>query len=500
MKEFGRWLLTPIGFLCLVSFVFFMPYLIRKFIKYREDSKYIEATVSASKASAEKSNEKLIALKRDFDECLEENGNLKLTLAQKEAQIQELKHTLEDVYDQLNVSRLSVQEKDAQINKLQAAEQALIRVRNELAILKTTKIHLEQKCQEQREFCKFKDAEIIQVKSEAKAQADQLSKLIDEYKQVIQSLQNTISIQKAKEVAYENELSRVNTQELSESSQKLQAKIDELLQENASLNDALNQYRFIEERNKENTLRGHAYEIQIGELLGKGAVSVYYRGIFRGKKDNGIDLIITTDKEILLVQCKNYSTSGTLHHASVSSFCMSIDGYKAPQNLIVRPILVCTDAVSFDWEANAQLRARNIEIRRISFDEAYMINIEQNVQHIKNNNGTLVSINMSRDDECDQDYDPEYSSDDYDDNDYDDDYDHVNMEEELSTKEDDPYGYYLYYGINSPDDFDISNDTPDDFPDDYLHNMTIHASMDDYFEYEGTRSRFYFDDDNDDPE
>jgi len=326
--------------------------------------------------------------------------------------------------------------------------------------------------------------------------------VIDSYKQVTLSLQKTIGIHEAKEVVYENELtrleielSRANTPETSEDIQKLQAKIDRLLQENASLNATLNQYRSKEERNIENTLRGHAYEIQIGELLGKGAVSVYYRGIFRGKKDNGIDLIITTDKEILLIQCKNYSTPGTLHHASVSSFCMSVDRYKAPQNLIVRPILVCTDAVSFDWEANAQLRARNIEIRRISFDESYMNNLEQNVQHIKENNGTLVSADMSGDDECDQDYDPEYFSDDYDD-----DYDHIDMKEELSTEEDDPYGYYLYYGINSPDDFDISNDTPDDFPDDYLQNMTIHASMDDYFEYEGTRPRFYFDDDNDDPD
>lgn len=149
------------------------------------------------------------------------------------------------------------------------------------------------------------------------------------------------------------------------------------------LRDSLSKHQAKEEQSQINLRRGLAYELQVGDLLGKNAVSVFHRGILRGKKDNGIDLIITTQNEVMLIQCKNYSTPWTLHHAEVSSFCVSIEEYKAPAGFVVKPMLVCTEHTYRDNEVYELFRARNIETVCIPFDESYMENIESKIAAIK---------------------------------------------------------------------------------------------------------------------
>ena len=50
---------------------------------------------------------------------------------------------------------------------------------------------------------------------------------------------------------------------------------------------------------------GDEYEIQIGKFYEDLDYKVTYRGIAKGKKDEGIDLIAEDENEILLIQCKN---------------------------------------------------------------------------------------------------------------------------------------------------------------------------------------------------
>lgn len=149
------------------------------------------------------------------------------------------------------------------------------------------------------------------------------------------------------------------------------------------LSNSLAKYQAKEEQSQINLQRGLAYELQVGEHLGKDAVSVYYRGIIRGKKDNGIDLVITTKNEVRLIQCKNHSVPWILHHKEASSFCVSVEEYKAPAHLRIRPMLVCTNNTSCDYEVDKLFRSRKIEIVRIPFDESYLENIESRIAAVK---------------------------------------------------------------------------------------------------------------------
>jgi hypothetical protein len=61
-------------------------------------------------------------------------------------------------------------------------------------------------------------------------------------------------------------------------------------------------------RKKPNEIIGRDYERYIGYLFEKENYEVYYQGIKKGRRDEGIDLICEKNNEILLIQCKRWAS------------------------------------------------------------------------------------------------------------------------------------------------------------------------------------------------
>ena len=57
---------------------------------------------------------------------------------------------------------------------------------------------------------------------------------------------------------------------------------------------------------KELEAKGKNYEIFVGKYFENLGYKVFYNGIMKGRKDEGIDLIAEKENEILLIQCKNW--------------------------------------------------------------------------------------------------------------------------------------------------------------------------------------------------
>ena len=59
-----------------------------------------------------------------------------------------------------------------------------------------------------------------------------------------------------------------------------------------------------------NIKKGQVYEEYIAKIYHKDGYSVWEHGKEMGRADLGIDLVATKDNEVILIQCKNWST----HH------------------------------------------------------------------------------------------------------------------------------------------------------------------------------------------
>jgi len=58
---------------------------------------------------------------------------------------------------------------------------------------------------------------------------------------------------------------------------------------------------------KLNIKKGKVYEKFVGEYIEKFGYSVDYRGLRKGKKDGGIDLVANNNNTYVLIQCKNWT-------------------------------------------------------------------------------------------------------------------------------------------------------------------------------------------------
>ena len=58
-----------------------------------------------------------------------------------------------------------------------------------------------------------------------------------------------------------------------------------------------------------NIEKGRKYEYQIMQYFKNLKYGVYPKGFYEKKKDGGIDLIAHNEKEILIIQCKNWSNA-----------------------------------------------------------------------------------------------------------------------------------------------------------------------------------------------
>lgn len=86
--------------------------------------------------------------------------------------------------------------------------------------------------------------------------------------------------------------------------------------------------RFLARGNKPKWLLGRMYERYVGYLFEESGYDVEYTGIFKGYEDLGRDLICTKGKEIVVVQCKNWSKFKTIFEKHIFQFFGTVFQYK----------------------------------------------------------------------------------------------------------------------------------------------------------------------------
>ena len=73
---------------------------------------------------------------------------------------------------------------------------------------------------------------------------------------------------------------------------------------------------------KDNVRKGRDYELFITDYFQKQGYQIKPFGILNGRKDKGIDVIIKKDKEITLIQCKNWKADSSykIEHKHLKEF------------------------------------------------------------------------------------------------------------------------------------------------------------------------------------
>ncbi len=81
-------------------------------------------------------------------------------------------------------------------------------------------------------------------------------------------------------------------------------------------------------RPKSKWLIGRLYERYVGYLYEKEGYDVDYVGIFQGFEDLGRDLICTKGKNVIIIQCKNWSKFRTIYEKHIFQFFGTVFKYK----------------------------------------------------------------------------------------------------------------------------------------------------------------------------
>jgi hypothetical protein len=117
-----------------------------------------------------------------------------------------------------------------------------------------------------------------------------------------------------------------------------------------------------------NTELGIAYERYVGHLYELGGWRVIYRGILKGKRDQGRDLVCAKGQAIHVVQCKCWSSLNELPVEVVTKLLDTTQKYRQRchdaaqalldlggiQNATVRPVLVTSTVLSAQARAKAE--------------------------------------------------------------------------------------------------------------------------------------------------
>ena len=122
---------------------------------------------------------------------------------------------------------------------------------------------------------------------------------------------------------------------------------------------------------KDNIKKGRDYELFIIDYFKKQGYTTKEHGILNGKKDKGIDVIIKKDKEITLIQCKNWKqgSSYKIKHTHLKEFVGNTTAFldnnrdKAEGYIIKRMYVTSNDVL--DNSARHFLRDNNIVEHRI---------------------------------------------------------------------------------------------------------------------------------------
>lgn len=118
---------------------------------------------------------------------------------------------------------------------------------------------------------------------------------------------------------------------------------------------------------------GKVYERYIGSLYEQDGYNVCFFGIKNGLEDRGIDLICENEKEIILIQCKNWSSNKTIFENVVFQFYGSVQHYKfnsksKTSKKIRGMIFATTDISEFAKEAISEMK---IKFERKEMDYNY---------------------------------------------------------------------------------------------------------------------------------
>jgi len=81
-------------------------------------------------------------------------------------------------------------------------------------------------------------------------------------------------------------------------------------------------------RPKSKWLIGRLYERYVGYLYEEQGYDVEYVGVFKGFEDLGRDLICKNDKEIIVIQCKNWSKFRTIYEKHIFQFFGTVFQYR----------------------------------------------------------------------------------------------------------------------------------------------------------------------------
>ncbi len=121
---------------------------------------------------------------------------------------------------------------------------------------------------------------------------------------------------------------------------------------------------------------GKRYERYIGYLYEKQGYKVDYDGITLKMEDRGRDLICSKENEIIIIQCKNWSSSKTIYEKHIFQFfgtiCYARIEEKRKNNLFPREIkgVFYTTTKLSDYALDAA-KALNIEIKLEQIDKDY---------------------------------------------------------------------------------------------------------------------------------
>jgi len=101
------------------------------------------------------------------------------------------------------------------------------------------------------------------------------------------------------------------------------------------------------QRPKSRRLVGRLYERYVGYLYEQRGYKVDYIGIYKGYEDLGRDLICIKGRQILIIQCKNWSQFKTIYEKHIFQFFGTVFQYKdSNPNREVRGIFYTTTQVS----------------------------------------------------------------------------------------------------------------------------------------------------------
>ena len=122
---------------------------------------------------------------------------------------------------------------------------------------------------------------------------------------------------------------------------------------------------------KDNIRKGRDYELFITDYFRKQGYQIKPFGILNGRKDKGIDVIIKKDKEITLIQCKNWKegSSYKIKHQHLKEFLGNTTAFldnnkeKAAEYTIKRLYITSNDVL--DNSARHFLRDNNIVEHRV---------------------------------------------------------------------------------------------------------------------------------------